>query len=115
MCNQLSIGLWLSRERIRTSLLHHSFVDGVFHVLARANVPTIQKSVPPQSTLRPYNLNAVHQNIKVAVTEAFYYVEQNRFILQQPHGNSIAFTTSGQWLITERGRNGRKVSSHFQR
>lgn len=90
--------------RDRGNLNFDSFVDGVFHVLARANVPSIQKSVPPQSTLRPYNLNAVHQDIKVAVTEAFYYVEQNRFILQQPHGNSITFTTSGQWLITERGR-----------
>ena len=38
------------------------------------------------------------------MTEAFYYVEQNRFILQQPPGNDITFTTSGQWLITERGQ-----------
>jgi hypothetical protein len=90
--------------RDRGNLNFDSFVDGVFQVLARASVPTIQKSVFPQSTLRPYDLNAVHQDIKVAVTEAFYYVEQNRFILEQSHSNSIRITPSGQWLITKRGQ-----------
>jgi hypothetical protein len=90
--------------RGRGNLNFDSFVDGVFHVLARANVPTIQKSAPPQSTQRPYNLNAVRQDIKVAVTEAFLYLEQNRFILHQRNDRSLTFTTGGQWLITERGQ-----------
>jgi hypothetical protein len=90
--------------RGRGNLNFDTFVDGVFSVLARANVPTIQKSAPPQSTLRPYDSNAVHHDIKVAVTEAFYYIEQNRYILHQRNDRSLAFTTGGQWLITERGQ-----------
>jgi hypothetical protein len=87
----------------RGNLNFESFVDGVLGVLARANVPTIQKSAPPQSTRRPYNLNAIHHDIQIAITEAFYYVGQNRFILQQPHDNSLSIAPGGQWLITKRG------------
>jgi hypothetical protein len=87
----------------RGNLNFESFVDGLLAALARANVPTIQKSAPPQSTRRPYNLNAIHQDIQIAITESFYYVEQNRFILQQPHDNSLSITQGGQWLITKRG------------
>jgi hypothetical protein len=90
--------------RGRGNLNFDSFVDGVFGVLSLANVPSIQKSAPPQSMRRPYILNAVHQDIKIAVTEAFYYLEQNRFILEQPPISSIEFTVAGQWLITERGQ-----------
>jgi hypothetical protein len=90
--------------RGRGNLNFESFVDELMKVLARASVPTVQKSAPPQSTRRPYDLNAVHQNIKIAITEAFHYLEQNRFILRQPQDMSITFTTSGQWLITERGQ-----------
>ena len=58
--------------RGRGNLNFESFVDGVLGALARANVPTIQKSAPPQSTRRPYNLNAIHQDIQIATTEASY-------------------------------------------
>ncbi|MGB8801437.1 MAG: hypothetical protein WCC97_12170 [Candidatus Acidiferrales bacterium] len=49
-------------------------------------------------------MNAVHQDIKIAVAEAFHYIEQNRFILHQRNDRSLTFTTGGQWLITERGQ-----------
>ena len=87
----------------RGNLGFESFVDGVLGTLERANVPTIQKSVWPQNTRRPYYLNAINQDVQIALTEAFYYVEQNRFILQQPNDNSLSIAPGGQWIITKRG------------
>jgi hypothetical protein len=89
--------------RGRGNLNFESFVDGVLQVLARANVPSMQKTAPPQSTRRPYNLNAIRKDVQVALTAAFYYVEQNRFILQQPYDNSPNIAPDEQWLITKRG------------
>ena len=90
--------------RGRGNLTFDTFVDELMKVLGRANVPSVKESAFPQSTRRQYDLNALHQNIKIAITEAFHYLEQNRFILHQPNDRSLTFTTGGQWLITERGQ-----------
>jgi len=91
--------------RGRGNLNFDTFVDELMKVLGRGNVPSVKESVFPQSTRRQYDLNALHQNIKIAITEAFHYLEQNRFILHQRNDRSLMFmTTSGQWLITERGQ-----------
>jgi hypothetical protein len=89
--------------RGRGNLNFESFVDGVLPALARANVPSIEKAAFPQSTRRPYDVNAIRNDIQVALTEAFYYAEQNRFILQQPYDNSLNIAPGGRWLITKRG------------
>ncbi len=71
--------------------------------MARAQVPSIRKTVIPQSTLRPFHVNEVAVDIQVAIAEAVDYVEQNRFIVQQPNDDSLSITIGGQWLITKRG------------
>ena len=84
------------------------FADGVFALLEMQQTPTIGKQ--PTHTGRTYNEAVVHRDIKFAIVEAFYYCEQNRFILRQPpsHGsyfNRPSFAVSGdECVITARGR-----------
>jgi hypothetical protein len=90
--------------RGRGNMSFDGFVDGVFQVLERLGTPTIAKPSPQQGyTGRTYNFDAAHPDIKNAVTEAFYYLEQNRFTLRPPPTNSTAFLPHGQFQITTRG------------
>jgi len=50
-----------------------------------------------------YNVDAAHPDIKIAATEAFYYLEQNRFILRPAPTQFGAFVPHGQFLVTKRG------------
>jgi hypothetical protein len=83
-----------------------AFVDGVFAVLDRIGVGEgIQKRSPLQGyTGYNYDFDKAHPDIKMAVTEAFYYLEQNRFILRPPPTNATAFLPHGQFHITKRGQ-----------
>jgi hypothetical protein len=78
------------------------FVVAVLQQLAQANVPSVKRTAPPQSTRLPFNVNDLHQGIKVAITEAFYYCEQNRFILFQ-RDNLLNFSMSNRWMKTKQG------------
>ena len=81
------------------------FVEGVFAVLASIGTPTIQE-IPIHQRYggRTYNFDAAHSDIRNATTEAFYYCEQNRFILRPPPTNVAAFLSHGQLQITRRGQ-----------
>jgi hypothetical protein len=91
--------------RGRGNLNFDGFVDGVFQVLERIGVKTIEKPPIHQGyTGRTYNFDAAHPDIRNAATEAFYYLEHNRFILRPPPTNSTAFLPHGQFTITARGQ-----------
>jgi hypothetical protein len=91
--------------RGRGNMSFDGFVDGVFQVLERLGTPTIAKTPIHQGyTGRAYNFDAAHMDIRNAVTEAFYYLEQNRFTLRPPPTNSTAFLPHGQFQITKRGQ-----------
>jgi hypothetical protein len=91
--------------RGRGNLSFLTFADGVYAELKKVGTATIEETPIHQShTLRPYNENAIHPEIKMAVTEAFYYCEQNRFILRAPPTNSTAYLAHGQFEITPRGQ-----------
>src|SRR5690242_190788 len=70
--------------RGRGNLSFDNFVDGVFQVLEKVGVGKGIEKRPPGSgyTGYAYNFDAAHPDIRLAVTEAFYYLEQNRFILR---------------------------------
>ena len=91
--------------RGRGNMTFDGFADGVFQILERLGTPTIEKPSPLQGyTGRTYNFDAAHLDIRNAVTEAFYYLEQNRFTLRPPPTNSTAFLPHGQFQITQRGQ-----------
>jgi hypothetical protein len=100
---------------VREFLRNHSnfsfdgFADGVFEVLDKVGVGEgIEKrSLTAGHTGYTYNFDAVHLDIRLAVTEAFYYLEQNRFILRSPPTNTTAFVLGQQdrqFRITKRGQ-----------
>src|ERR1700692_287849 len=72
--------------RGRSNFTFDGFADGVFAVLERVGVGEgIEKRSPSMGyTGYTYNFDAAHPDIRFAVTEAFYYLEQNRFILRPP-------------------------------
>ena len=91
--------------RNRGNFTFDGFVDGVFAVLERLGVESIEKrSQGAGYTGYTYNFDVANPDIRFAVTEAFYYLEQNRFILRPPPTTPSAFQSSGQIQITERGR-----------
>ncbi len=91
--------------RSRGNMSFDGFVDGVFQVLERVGAPTIAKNSPHQGyTGRAYNFEGANADIRNSVTEAFYYLEQNRFTLRPPPTNSTAFLPHGQFQITQRGQ-----------
>jgi hypothetical protein len=55
-------------------------------------------------TGKEYNFDAAHQGIKMAATEAFYYLEQNRFIMKPVPNSTMTFTSPGSYAITVRGQ-----------
>jgi hypothetical protein len=79
-----------------------SFVMAVLQQLAQVKIPSVKQTAPPQSTRLPFNTNELHQEIKVAITEAFHYCEQNRFLLFQ-RDNTLSFSMSNRWMRTKRG------------
>jgi hypothetical protein len=83
----------------------NGFIDGLFEVLERVGVPSIEKtSIHQGYTGGQYNFDVTHPDIRNAATEAFYYLEQNRFILRPPPTNATAFLAHGQFQITVRGQ-----------
>jgi hypothetical protein len=82
------------------------FADGVFAVLESVGVGNGIEKRPPHMGYSgyKYNFDGVHHEIRLAVTEAFNYLEQNRFILRPPPTNAPAFVSSGQYQITKRGQ-----------
>jgi hypothetical protein len=82
------------------------FADGVFAVLEKAGAGKgIEKRHPSMGyTGYAYNFEAADPEIRLAVTEAFYYLEQNRFILRPPPSNAPGFVSSSQCQITKRGQ-----------
>lgn len=68
------------------------FADGVFAVLERVGVG------------KGIDKRPLTHDIRLAVTEAFYYLEQNRFILRPPPTNAAAFVSVAQCQITKRGQ-----------
>jgi len=91
--------------RGRGNFSFDGFADGIFAVLEKVGAGKgIEKR--PQNmgyTGYTYNFDAAHPDIRLAVTEAFYYLEQNRFILRPPPTHASAFVASNQCQITERG------------
>jgi hypothetical protein len=101
----------LSIPSLATIFKFDEFADGVYALLAKQATPTIQKRPANVGhTGQTYNVDAIRKDIKAAVTEAFYYCEQNRFILRQPptHASYIhreGFNPSGnEYLVTPRGQ-----------
>jgi len=92
--------------RNRGNFSFDGFADGVFAVLEKVGVGQGIEKRPPHAgyTGYAYNFEAVHPDIRLAVTEAFYYLEQNRFILRPPPTNAPAFVSVGQFQITKRGQ-----------
>jgi hypothetical protein len=92
--------------RGRSNFNFDQFVDGLWAVLERAGVGKgIEKPPITQGyTGKRYNYDAAHPDIRNAATEAFYYLEQNRFILRPPPTNATAFLPHGQFTITARGQ-----------
>lgn len=79
------------------------FVIAVMHEMAKLNVPSVKPTAIPHNTRLPFNPNELHQDIKIAITEAFQYCEQNRFLLFQ-RDNLLNFaSSSGRWIRTKRG------------
>jgi hypothetical protein len=79
------------------------YADAVLRALERVGTPSIQRFQPVSYTGQAYNFDAAHHDIKIALTEAFYYLEQNRFILRPAPTQFGAFVPHGQFLITKRG------------
>ena len=91
--------------RGRGNFTFDGFADGVFAILEKAGVAGIEKRNPNMGyTGYAYNFDAAHPDIRLAVTEAFYYLEQNRFTLRPPPTNVTAFQPHGQFMITARGQ-----------
>jgi hypothetical protein len=78
------------------------FVMAVMQQLAKANVSSVRATSHPQSTRLPFNTNDLPHDMKIAITEAFYYCEQNRFLLFQ-RDNVLNFGPCGRWTKTKRG------------
>lgn len=92
--------------RDRGNFTFEGFADGVFAVLDRVGGGKgIEKRSPHQGyTGYNYDFDKAHPDIRDAVTEAFYYLEQNRFILRPPPTNATAFLAHGRFQITKRGQ-----------
>jgi hypothetical protein len=92
--------------RGRSNFNFDQFIDGAWMVLERAGAGKgIEKPPITQGyTGRQYNYDAADPDIRNAATEAFYYLEQNRFILRPPPTNATAFLPHGQFTITARGQ-----------
>lgn len=79
-----------------------AYIDGLFRVLEELGVTSIQR-FQQSYTGHTFNFDAAHADIKIAATEAFYYLEQNRFILRPAPTQFGAFVAHGQFLVTKRG------------
>jgi len=91
--------------RGRGNFTFDGFADGVFAILEKVGVGSIEKRNPNAGyNGYAYNFDAAHPDIRLAVTEAFYYLEQNRFTLRPPPTNATAFQPHGQFTITTRGQ-----------
>jgi hypothetical protein len=90
--------------RDRGNMNFDSYVDALFGVLERVNVPTIQRWPYPNSSGTTYNYDAANPNIREATTEAFYYLERQGFIVRPAPTHHGAFVGHGIYRITCRGR-----------
>jgi len=92
--------------RGRGNFSFDGFADGVFAVLEKVGVGKGIEKRPLNMGYSgyTYNFEAADPDIRLAVTEAFYYLEQNRFILRPPPTNAPAFVSTGQCQITKRGQ-----------
>jgi hypothetical protein len=91
--------------RNRGNMSFDGYVDGLWQVLGLAGVPSIEKTPLNQSASgRQYLFDAAREDIKSAATEAFYYLEFNRFILRPPPSNIMSYLPHGQFAITVRGQ-----------
>jgi hypothetical protein len=81
------------------------YMNGLWAVLERANVKSIEK-LPIHQTHsgRQYNFDNAHPDLQMAATEAFYYLEQNRFTLRPAPNSNMAFMSHGRYVITARGQ-----------
>jgi hypothetical protein len=89
--------------RGRGNLSFDNFADGVYELLEKAEIPSVERRPPSMGyTGRTYNEVTINFDIRLAVTEAFYYCQQNRYILAAPptHGS---YFPHGQCQITKRG------------
>jgi hypothetical protein len=78
------------------------YFDNLCRILESVGVPSIQKS-QQSHTGHIYNFDAAHLDIRNAATEAFFYLEQNRFILRPAPTQQGAFLPHGQFQVTQRG------------
>jgi hypothetical protein len=91
--------------RKRGNFNFEEFIDGLWAVLERVNVKSIEKySIHQSHAGRRYNYDAAHPDIQMAATEAFYYLEQNRFTLRPAPNSNMAFLPHGRYVITARGQ-----------
>jgi hypothetical protein len=91
--------------RERGNFNFEEFIDGLWAVLERVNVKSIEKySIHQSHAGRRYNYDAAHPDIQMAATEAFYYLEQNRFTLRPAPNSNMAFLPHGRYVITARGQ-----------
>jgi hypothetical protein len=59
----------------RGNLNFDEYIDGLWSVLERANVKSVEKYSMHQShTGRQYNYDVAHPDLQIAATEAFYYL-----------------------------------------
>jgi hypothetical protein len=93
------------RESLRGvgNLNFDSYADAVMRCLDKVGTPSIQKFQPHSYTGLTYNFDAARPEIKIAITEAFYYLRQNRFLLAPAPTQHGAFLPHGQFLVTPRG------------
>jgi hypothetical protein len=88
--------------RGKDNLTFDEFADGVYELLERVETPTVEKPSPFAGySGRTYNEAGIHADIRIAVTEAFYYCQQNRLSPPPTHGT---YFTHGKCQITQRGK-----------
>jgi hypothetical protein len=91
-----------------------AYADSLFHILEVLDVSSIQR-FQQSYTGHVYNFEAAHPGIKIAATEAFYYLNRTASFSVQPQRNLERSSRTGNSLLRSAASNGQPESSRYPR
>jgi hypothetical protein len=84
-----------------------AYADSLFHILEVLDVSSIQR-FQQSYTGHVYNFGAAHPGIKIAATEAFYYLNRTASFSVQPQRNLERSSRTGNSLLRSAASNGNR-------
>ena len=81
-----------------------NFIDGLWPFLGKAGVPGIEKHPPTRGySGTTYDFSQAPHQLRVAATEAFFYLIHSGFVIPGAPTNMAGFPNPGRFYLTARG------------